>query len=205
MTQWSRYWKQPCTDGIGGCGCTPSSTLPMLTGSPCTNSRQPCRPARRWPRGYNGCRGPVLAVIRATRAVGWELISAVSIRTEDGQLWSLRDGSPAMRKHLYRERWVAIQAMQALGHRFNKCAGHPGEAQALIERGIAPLPLKRAFLSKGNQGLNHGERGASSSSYRGPPGISQGNHATFVGQRIAPTTGCGTALIPTHAPSGRPS
>ena len=51
-------------------------------------------------------RGPVFAVIRATRAVGWELISAVSLRTDDGQLWSLRDGSPSMLKALYRKRWV---------------------------------------------------------------------------------------------------
>jgi hypothetical protein len=103
-------------------------------------------------------RGPVFAVIRAVRAVGWELRTAVSLRTEDGQIWSLKDGSPAMLKHLYRKRWIFIQGMQAFGHRFGHCLGYPGEAETLLDKGLDMLPLKRAFLSKGKQGLNHGEK-----------------------------------------------
>ena len=60
------------------------------------------------------CRGPVFAVIRATRAVGWELISAVSIRTEDGQLWSLRDGEPGDAQAFVQE----------------KVGGHPSHASS---------------------------------------------------------------------------
>ena len=103
-------------------------------------------------------RGPVFAVIRATRSVGWELVSAIALKTDDGHILNLREGSPAMLRNLFRKRWVDIQAIQALGHRFRNCAHNSEEAQDLIDKGIDTLPLKRAFLSKGKQGLKHLEK-----------------------------------------------
>ena len=84
----------------------------------------------------------MIAVIRAFRAVGWELISAVNLRTDSVQVWSLKEGSPAMLKTLYRKRWAVIQAAQALGHRFTNLAGQSHETQELIDKGIDLLPMK---------------------------------------------------------------
>jgi hypothetical protein len=101
-----------------------------------------------------GSQGPVFAALRAARAVGWEFNTAIHITSHTGEVFNLREGSPAMLRNLYRQRWVRVQGTQALGHRLASLVGHDKEAKTLEETGIDLAPITRCLTSKGKHGLN---------------------------------------------------
>jgi len=98
--------------------------------------------------------GPVFATIRAARAVGWEFTTAIHITSHTGEVLNLREGSPAMLRSMYRQRWRRVQCTQALGHRLASVVGHDQEAKTLEQQGVDLGPIARCLTSKGKQGLS---------------------------------------------------
>jgi ribonuclease HI len=99
-----------------------------------------------WGRG-----GPVYAAIRAVEYVGWQWLNAITIRTHTGEILRLHEGSPAMLKQLYRQRWVQVQSSEAMQPRLVKFE-EVGSLPDLLKDGFDIGPLRQVLHSKGKAG-----------------------------------------------------
>ncbi len=97
----------------------------------------------------------MVAIRWSLERVGWELLSATEIKDHNGDTLNLTEGSPAMLRQLYRQRWGQVQWAQTWEAR---------SARALAKLELKevpdmpdPTPLRQVIGSKSGQRLSKGE------------------------------------------------